>query len=425
MTSSAPPTHFPAILGQPAHPGRAAAVGEVHARPFPLVSAPCRIVELAFMTEPGATADREALNQASRQAGVATPSGGARHHVFPHAGGTLRWERHAEFSTWRFDGPADEGRAANPFVNLSPSPGAVVAGVRVDIVKWTPANEKRVTGFDAASLCHSTVDDGAAAIVTDFRQDGDGLTRVLILDKAMSPARLGALSQRLLEIEVYRTLALLTLPIAQALSASTGAMENDLAAITAEMERPDRDSAALLNRLTALAARLEAETAANLYRFGAARAYHEIVEQRLASIREEPAAGHGGWSSFLKRRLNPAMRICRSVEERQEALSRKLARATTLLRSWVEVDLQQQNRELLASMNKRADLQLRLQQTVEGLSVAAVSYYVVGLIGYALKGAEKLLPISTTAATAASVPFVLAGVWWMVRRIRRSHSEPH
>lgn len=417
--------HGRRVMGLPVHDGRAAAVGEVHARPFPLVASPCVIVELAVMTGGMPAADRAALAALSRQGGVAPPEEGARLHVAPFAGGTLRWECHAEFSTWRWDGVAMPGAPLAPFSALDPAPGKVVAGVRVDIVKWTRATQKLVAGFDQASLCHSSVDDGAAAIVTDFRQDADGLTRILILDKAMSPARLGALSQRLIEIEVYRTLALLTLPIAQRLSASTGSMENELAAITGEMQAKDRDSAALLDRLTGLAARLEAETAANLYRFGAARAYHEIVELRLASIREEPVAGFGGWSSFLKRRLNPAMRTCRSVEERQENLSRKLARATTLLRSWVEVDLQNQNRELLASMNRRADLQLRLQQTVEGLSVAAVSYYVVGLIGYGLKGVEKLLPIPVAAATAVSVPIVLAGVWWMVRRIRRSHSEAH
>ena len=140
--------------------------------------------------------------------------------------------------------------------------------------------------------------------------------------------------------------------------------------------------------------------------------------------REEPAEGYGGWSSFLKRRLTPALRTCRSVEARQENLSRRLARTTTLLRSWVELDLQNQNRELLTSMNARARSQLRLQQTVEGLSVAAVSYYVVGLAGYVFKGIEKETGLSATLATAAAVPLVVGAVWVMMRRIRGRHAEP-
>ena len=147
-----------------------------------------------------------------------------------------------------------------------------------------------------------------------------------------------------------------------------------------------RDSQALLAELTELAAELEADAAASLYRFGASRAYDGIVEERLTALAEEVVPGYETWAGFLQRRVAPAMRTCRSVEERQANLSRKLTRATTLLRTWVDVEVEKQNRDLLASMNNRARLQLRLQQTVEGLSVAAVSYYVVGLIGYLAKG---------------------------------------
>ena len=134
--------------------------------------------------------------------------------------------------------------------------------------------------------------------------------------------------------------------------------------------------------------------------------------------------GYETWAGFLQRRVAPAMRTCRSVEERQANLSRKLTRATTLLRTWVDVEVEKQNRDLLASMNNRARLQLRLQQTVEGLSVAAVSYYVVGLIGYLAKG-TPLFGAEThpELLTAISVPFVVAGIWLFVRRIRKSHSE--
>ncbi|MEQ9573380.1 MAG: DUF3422 family protein, partial [Nitratireductor sp.] len=117
-------------------------------------------------------------------------------------------------------------------------------------------------------------------------------------------------------------------------------------------------------------------------------------------------------------------RTCRSIEERQANLSRKLARAATLLRTWVDVEVERQNRDLLGSMNRRAKLQLRLQQTVEGLSVAAVSYYVVGLAGYLAKGAADFgLPLKPGHATAIAVMPVVLAVWWLVRRIRRHHAD--
>jgi uncharacterized membrane-anchored protein len=269
------------------------------------------------------------------------------------------------------------------------------------------------------------VENGAAAIITDFRQDGDGLTRILVLDRGLTPARTGALSQRLIDVETYRTLAMLGLPLALSLSGRVRRIEDRLAQITREMKASEtRDSQMLLADLTELAAELEADAAASLYRFGASRAYDGIVRERLDALDETVVSGYDTWAGFLQRRVAPAMRTCRSVEERQANLSRKLTRATTLLRTWVDVEVEKQNRDLLASMNNRARLQLRLQQTVEGLSVAAVSYYVVGLIGYIAKGASAVdHAVASEIVTAAAVPPALLLVWWGVRRVRRAHQE--
>ncbi len=417
------------VLGMTAHEGRPPAVGEVHARPHPLIEAPRALVQLAFMTEGGPAVDQAVLADLSRRLGIAAPDRHARHHAMRWGKGTLSWERHTEFSTYLWDCPADarSGKPLDdsPFGNGFSAPGTVISGVRLDIRKWTPQNERLIAGFDPASLCYSLVENGKAAAVTDFRQDGDGLTRILILDGGLSPARTGALSQRLIEIETYRTLAMLGLPLAQSLSPRMRRIEDRLAVLTSQMRATDhRNSQELLAELTDLAAELEADAAASLYRFGASRAYHGIVEERLEALGETAVPGYDTWSGFLQRRVAPAMRTCRSIEERQNNLSEKLARAATLLRTWVDVEVERQNRDLLASMNNRARLQLRLQQTVEGLSVAAVSYYVVGLIGYLAKGSQALGEVvKPELVTAASVPFVVLAIWWLVRRIRRSHRD--
>jgi uncharacterized membrane-anchored protein len=418
-----------AVMGFPAHLDRSGAIGEVHARPHPLIEPPRLLVQLSFMTDAGSGADQAVLADVSRRQGVAAPDGKARHHALKWGRGTLRWERHTEFSTWLWEGPpADEwsrGFEELPFGNGFSQPGTVISGIHLEIRKWTTESERLVGGFDQESLCNSLVENGQAAAITDFRQDGDGLTRILVLDKGLSAARTGALAQRLLDIETYRTLCMLGLPVAQTLSARLRRIEDRLAELTGRMRAVEqRDSQALLAELTELAAELEADAAASLYRFGASRAYYGIVEERLAALAEEAAPGHESWAGFLKRRVAPAMRTCRSVEERQASLSEKLTRATTLLRTWVDVEVEKQNRNLLASMNNRARLQLRLQQTVEGLSVAAVSYYVVGLIGYLAKGSTLFgVAPQPEVTTAVSVPFVLLGVWWLVRRIRRSHRD--
>jgi uncharacterized membrane-anchored protein len=414
------------VLGFSAHPARAAAIGEVHARPHPLIECPRLLIQLAFMTDGGERRDETMLADLSRQLGMAPPDASARHHAMRWGRGSLRWERHTEFSTYLWETPIAPRTGApvdeSPFGEAFTPPGSVICGIRLEIVRWTAAAEKRLQAFDPASLCYSRVEGGKAAVMTDFRQDGDGLTRILVLDRGLTPARVGALSQRLLEIETYRTLAMLGLPLAVQLSPRIGRIEDQVAKLTGEMRsRGPSASQEMLSELTGLAAELEADAAASLYRFGASRAYHGIVEERLLALQEEVVPGHETLAGFLQRRVAPAMRTCRSVEERQSNLSRKLARAATLLRTWVDVEVERQNRDLLASMNRRARLQLRLQQTVEGLSVAAVSYYVVGLIAYLVKGTAPAGWPSPEMMTALAVPVVVIAMWLLIRTIRRRH----
>ena len=415
----------------PAADIRARALGEVHSRPYTLVSLPRVIFQLAFLTEANFEADRAILAEMSLGQGVAPPAADTSHHTMNWGNGTLRWEKHTEFSTYFWDAPAPAlfgGEVPiNPFGASFKTPGPFISGVRIEI---RPANEdlgQVISSFDPTSLCRSIVADGQATVVTDFRQDGDGLTKFLIPDNGMTDGGRGALVQRILDIETYRTLAMMGLPLALTLSPEIRRIETGLTAVTQRMKQHARQEAdAMLTEITRLAAELEANAALSLYRFGASRAYYNIVLERVAMLAEKPVSGNESLGSFLQRRLAPAMRTCQSVEERQANLSRKLARATALLRSWIDVDLQKFNTKLLDSMNQRAHLQLRLQQTVEGLSVAAISYYVIGLVGYLAKFAHTIgVHIAPETLTGAAVPIVVIAVWLLVRRIRKSHKDDH
>ena len=414
-------------LGMPGHPLRAVVLGEVHSRPFQLTPTPRVILQLSFLGE-GSDADREVLAEHCRARGLSPPDSRARRQSLDWGNGRLRWERHSEFSDWTWDAPAPPSFAdpvtGHPFGEGFTAPGPLIAAVRLDLRPGNDSADEILSAFDPASLCYSHMDGGLAGAATDFCQDGDGMTRILILDHGLGEARAGALAQRLLEIETYRTLALLGLPEAQRLGPDIRRIEEEMTAITAQMRDQDGyDGEHLLAELTALAADLEAGAAASLYRFGASRAYDEIVAQRINIIGERPITGYETWSGFLKRRLGPAMHTCRAVEQRQADLSGKLARTANLLRTRIDVELERQNRDLLKSMNRRAHLQLRLQQTVEGLSIAAVSYYVIGLINYLAKGLAKAgLPVDPAIATAFAVLPVVLVIWWIVRRIRRAHA---
>jgi uncharacterized membrane-anchored protein len=299
-----------------------------------------------------------------------------------------------------------------------PQPGPLL--VSIDLKLSREGEIELESLFQSASVAMAYLDGRTALAATDFAPDPEGFVRFVVVDLRLTPIRAGSLVQRLLELETYRMFALLGLPEAQRLAPDVGAIERDLAVITVAMtqSQDDVDSHDLLQQLTSLAARLEAGAMASLYRFSASRAYSEIVQGRLETIQEEPFPGYSTFSGFMSRRLDPAMRTCKAMEDRQENLSLKVARAAQLLRTRVDIELEHQNRDLLTSMNARTRLQLRLQETVEILSIAAASYYLVGLIGHLTAALPALgIAVGPEVATAITVPFVVAavGVFFFVR----------
>lgn len=378
--------------------------------------------------------ERAALSAWCMTTGVPRPDDGANFHrmVFPTA--ALRWERHSEFSTYAWDVPQPGSDVFHwPLPQPTPvgtgiaAPGPLLVAIDLALVHADALGAGWESLFEPASLCVSQVMDGAATIATDFRQDSRGYTRILVIDHSLTAAAAGALVQRILEVETYRCFALLGLPEAQRMGPIIGRIERELVSVAQRMKTAQglESNAALLDTLVAQAAELEAEAALSSFRFGATRAYEALVRSRLSVIEETPVEGHSTWAAFLDRRFAPAMRTCQTLADRQAELSQKLTRAANLLRTRVDIALEQQNRTLLETMSERGRLQLRLQQTVEGLSIAAVSYYVLGLLGYLLKGTKDagILPFEPTVATAALLPFVVIVMAMVVRSIRRSHDE--
>ncbi len=426
------------------HPLRASVLAELHARPFFPATTPRRFLHVAFLSDPAAAlAARAEMDIFCTERGLPPPLAGAKHHRVELGGATLRWESHAEFITYTWDFPASApapgelpffppGSALAGVLAEIPQPGPLLVAVDLHLVADTAEDFQLNALFDPASLARSDVNDGAGEIATDFKADPAGFVRVLIRDRGLGADGAGALVQRVLETETYRLLALLGLPEAQRLSPEIARIEGQLARLTGAMRRSEGLAAnnRMLDELVGLSAELEAGATASLFRFGASRAYQEIVRLRLATIRENPVPGFPTWQQFLDRRMAPAMRTCATVEERQANISAKLARAADLLRTRVDVEVEQQNRDLLASMNERTRLQLRLQRTVEGLSVAAISYYVASLVHLTAEGihqggldARLGFTLDPGAITALAVPVAVLMVWWMVRRIRNAHGD--
>lgn len=413
----------------PDHALRVPLAAEVHARPAESVQAPARASYVAVMVEeeqrPRELAHIAALCE---RHGVEPPGAGATHFRARLAGARLKWERHGEFSGYTIvvagDGSHPFGDTAAAALHagwLAAVPGSTVAAAHAELLA-EPApqavNALLASAFGGQPVVGADIAEGAARVCTDF-QLHDGCTRFLLLDRALTARQAGRTLQRLFEIEVYRTLALLALPVARRQSPRIGQIEAALARLTDGIAQGAADDEKLLNELTHLAAEVESGLSASQFRFGACRAYHELVVRRIAELREVRLAGMQTIDEFMSRRFTPAVRTCTSVSQRLHDLSERVAQASALLSTRVDIARERQNQALLASMDRRAQLQLRLQQTVEGLSVAAISYYVVGLVGYVAKAAKSagVLPIEPDLAVGASVPAVLLCVLLAVRRI--------
>ena len=182
---------------------------------------------------------------------------------------------------------------------------------------------------------------------------------------------------------------------------------------------PDRVTKSIMERLLRVASELENLRAKSSFRFGATSAYEAIVLDRIAAMREQRFMGRQTFQEFMTRRFDPAMRTVKSTEARLAELASRAARTGNLLRTRVDVERQSQNQALLARMDRRADLQLRLQHTVEGLSVVANSYYAVNLAVYLFYPLTELVGLSKGLTTALLTPAVVVAVWLMIRRIRQ------
>ncbi len=408
------------------HPLRQTLAGEAHARPTVPVPARALVLHEARLHEgPDGAAQARAYAEAlAARAGAPAPRRDVDHAFLTLDGGTLKWERHGEFSTWTYtrEGLADAGAAVQPPPCLINAPGQrfVAAAVFVSDTEPDDAALDRALGAESpeADRAGSIISSGLCGVWTGFRIGGDGWTRFLLHDRGLGVFRCGRVVRRLLEIETYRIAALFAFPIAKAARREIDTLEARVGAAIADEALPEGEVLEVLITAARAIERLAQETA---FRFGAARAYRTLIAQRLDEFREQRIEGLQRLQAFLDRRFGPAMDTCASTEARLETLAKRVERASGLMRTRIDLAMQEQNAEQLKSMNENARAQLRLQMAVEGFSVAAVSYYAFQLL-------SKLIHPVTDASHAGVGAWVDAGlvvvvavtVWWVLRGSRRA-----
>lgn len=419
----------------PDHPLRYALSNELHARPFPVVTTPSRAVYLAIKPTQNAAARDRAADRAHLVAlldrfGAQHPQPGATHWFGQIGKHKLKWESHTEFVTYTLFIDGFEDRPFDPASFdifpadwLAAAPGARITSALIRIETLTDERDvmaKADAWFVPESLALSRVIDDELIIGADFRIDPAGHMRMAIFARpGVSERRVGRVVQRLSEIETYKSMSMLGLARARDMGPEMGQIDSQLSTLLADMcgEMPAPDQT--LSQLLAVSALLENIIARSSFRFGATGAYETLVHQRIEALREGRFEGRQTFAEFMARRYDPAMRTVQSTERRLQAMSARAIRAGDLLRTRVDVQRSAQNQQVMASMDKRADLQLRLQRTVEGLSVVAISYYALNLVLYVLKPLSQRFQVSDALVAAGTAPVVVLLVWLMVSRIRK------
>ena len=414
------------------HPLRESLHNEIHARPYERLEAPLSLTHLAWLID-GSSGIREPLLELLRAHHLPVPADGSNHLVVDLGGVRLRWEQHTEFETctfWRAlprDGVA--GAFDRPALRDVPQdwlrtlPGQWLVGLHVVVVGGDALGDAQAEALVREALLEEHLVGsrvmGGAELHTDLRLHADGCSRFVLQTGDLPARRLGRAVKRVLDAETYRMMALLGLPVARRVSAELMHAERDLAAVALQIRSARREQEPeLLLQLTQLASEEESLYASTHARFSASAAYFELVQRRIDELKETRLKDLQTLREFMDRRLTPAMQTCAWAARRQQALSERISRTSNLLRTRVEIEQQQSSQELLDAMNRRQRAQLLLQTAVEGLSIAAITYYGAGLVGYVAKGLKEAgVPLVPELVIALSIPVIALAVWWSARRL--------
>ncbi|MER1968360.1 DUF3422 domain-containing protein [Castellaniella sp. GW247-6E4] len=407
------------------HLQRNALHNELHARPSMYFEAPAQVFHLAFIDEDDAAGAilRALCDRHVAMADPQQPLG-----EIPMGDANLRWERHTEFLTLTLLMP---GRHPSAWPELPPVLAEITEAhgrllinadqVRVESASdW--AGDVAAYGFD--DPLGSNLDQDKATVWSDLRLNGSGLNRMLVVNRQLDGRRLGRMVRRLLEVETYRLMASLTLPLARTLGTELKHYEAELVALSDDNARAGaREAKALLERITHLSARVTQTRARTRLRFSATEAYAQIVFERIAELHESRTGDCQQLGTFIAQRFRPTVRYCASTDQRLSRIGNAVAHLSELLQARVQVEMEEQNAQILHSLSTRADTQIKIQKAVEGLSIIAISYYLFSLFKLLYEGLLVLgIDLSARTALLAGTPLgilTIAAVAYRIHNTKR------
>lgn len=404
------------------HPLRESLHDELHARPSIYFDGPAHVYHFALLDD-GVCIDPII----AQLEGLADQHshGASRHGLLRIDGYPFKWERHSEFLSLTWVVPRTPqtplwAELPEPLRGLLQTHQALIINALVVLVEdaQEALDDPAAYGFKDPAGSH--VGGGDATVWSDFRLSEQGFNRILLINRGLNAYRLGRMIRRLLEIETYRMLASLALPTAQNIGVTLQELDRSLIRL-AERNAGAGNSEAkeLLDALTELSARLMRCGAACRPRFSAAEAYAQIVFERIGELRESHVGGSQRLGVFIERRFKPTVRYCAATERRLDRLASGIANLGDLLQARAQVEVEEQNSEILESLNARTSTQLKIQKAVEGFSLIAISYYLVGLLKLTLEGLAALgTPFSSKVLFAVLAPLFLLTLLLLARRLK-------
>ena len=402
------------------HPQRTALHNELHARPSLYFDAPAHVFHLAFI---GGQRECDALlRRCCPQADTDAVQGITRFDGCP-----FKWERHSEFFTLTLVRPSSD--SAPDWSALPAALAEAIAPYREQMINAMQVLVREEDGLQLARYgfkdpSGSSVGGGDAVVWSDFRLDEQGNNRLLFVNRRLNAYRLGRMIRRLLEIETYRMMASLALSTAKALGPQLDGFDRSLVNLSERNAGASGVQAkVLLEDIAELSRQVVASTVKSRHRFSATQAYAQLVFERLAELREGHVDDCQRLGIFIERRFKPTVRYCAATEQRLEHLAKGVANLGDLLQARVQVEMEEQNAEILRSLNARAESQIKIQRAVEGLSIIAITYYLLSLFKLLYAGLDTLgahiAPKDALVGLAPVVGLILGVILLRIRKAKQ------
>lgn len=371
------------------HPLRRWAVDEMRLRRFAPVSRHCDIYQVVRLIDQNERPDEDGWLMTNRPEFDEWTLASRHGSGHTNSGIYFLWERHTEASTLTLILPVDcPNDIRMRYIQwIEQWPGGVVRATHILVIPDTSRIEADLERIGISTLEMVCCDiNSGLRIWSDFSIHSDGYGRLLVSAGDVEDGERGRIIQRVQELGNYRNLALLGFPIVQEYGPQLDLLEQKLSEHAKRVAVADQDEEVLLDQLAAISSELEVIRSSTSFRLSATAAYAEVAADRLTSLNVQPVANYQSLTDFTERRLVPASRTCSVFRQRLSHIAERISGVMHTLDVRIDSRIKAQNLSLMQSMERSTQLQFRLQTLVEGLSVIAAAYYLVGLIAYVAKG---------------------------------------